>query len=387
MGYGFCLANNPADKVLLEFSAAAISNIHTVDTDRSKTELNSTDENPSRALHGTDNPETRLSSDVNADKEVHWVKGSSFGSEMGCEFSPHFLGQCSMTVKNHRERSEAGIWASGQDLSGALFSRNELVVLCTLIMNLQKKKAKIVDNAVVTRYEPQSRRQQTASLYLAGQLRVLDSVSTTLYSTLKTYNHSNMFGVVHLEDILVLSPKALAKSFRGLLFVAFGGSQAPKKIRKLGVDECAFTLWLCGLQLLHQRKEINLDLMAPFEARIDKWFHFLEKTYGDPSEHQPQKSTHNTAVVGPQPNVCFRTQSDDDADIAKSYLKAVHLAKGEKSSSVYNDPKVTLQWIEWCRNVVREEGFRCPSPDGRAREEDDTFALFLEIEKDSPVSS
>lgn len=71
----------------------------------------------------------------------------------------------------------------------------------------------------------------------------------------------------------------------------------------------------------------------------------------------------------------------DRASTASSYLDAIHATVDKHPQSLYNNPDITTRRLEWCLNVIRNEGVWIPNLQRGGQEEDDEWVLFLEIEE------
>ena len=382
MGYGFCIADNPADTFGLGFSKAVSKRIKTTKSAR---------QSDKASLLQDKEP---LEADDLQVAEQHWVrlKGSPMlGSKTNAEhlqheFSLNFLKHFSIALENRREnrqhdrRKPSNGWSISQNAitfnDSIDLSRNKFHVLNALIMFLEKSRAEIRQyDILLLNQKPANQRQKDAATYRSGQLTILDGTLAELNQTLTTiFKDSPTNGVVQLQHILTHGPKMLVKDFRSLLHVAVGTRDA-EKIRQRGGVECAFTLWLCSLWVL--RQTTGLDDKTPLGSRLVLWLDFLNHTYGCPPLTQDEPS-----ITPPQIPRTDGSASDAAADlmIAESYLEAIAATVEKHPKSLYSKKAtITLSLMIWCLNIVREEGIRCPNTNRKAAEEEDEYIIFLEV--------
>ena len=380
MGYGFCLPDNPADRITLGFSTAMLSYIETIKATRSISIVDlgtSHDDPPSSASHREQENPTRPS--------VHWVRLS--GDETCIppyEFSPSFLEDFSIGVENRRERSKPRTTLEITFFDNR-FSRIKLHVLCAVIMILQRNQRAIRNYDKYLPSQPQTKKQANAALYRYGQLRVLDRTLDSLYRTLRKVIGLNPDDVrnpkvFRLEHILTDSPKTLLKDFRSVLNAGLQ-TRDPKKIRKRGGGEFAFAIWVCGLWLLSQdgekhQEEKKISEQISLDEHFSQWICFLQDRYSFPT------TDHKADPIEGLPFSHSMLSNNDvegnTAEIATSYLDAIHVAVGKHPRILYNDPRVTIQRLEWFLHIVRQEGVWCPGLEEGAGEDDDEWVLFLE---------
>ena len=401
MGYGFSIPENPSDHYSLGFSPAIVTYIKATKARRLAFK-------PScDAVHNQSNRETsdipqklvqgivrsggqvlESSEDLNVEKildqNIHWVR---LLEDEEYRFSPHFLEDFSIAVENRREKHIADA-SSGSvtNFSHRDFSRNKLHVICAVIMILQKGQRAIRKHDKDLPEAPQNSKQVDAARYRDSQLRILDSVLSSMCTFLKsvTTASSPEAGdprVVRLEHTLTHLPKSLLKDLRGVLNAGVR-TREPVRIRERGGVDFAFTTWLCGLWVYSQSDRRGEDEINP---RYLRWLHFLQKHYAEPSEEYIDRQKPDNPV--PEASAEWfdpvRSASGDGALdstlIARSYLDAVQVATEKRPQSVYKDGRITVRRLEWCLNIVKNEGVWCPNVDQGEDEEHDEWVLFLEL--------
>ena len=399
MGYGFSLPDNPSDHYSLGFSPAIAAYIKATRARRLALKAGS-DAVQSQSTEGIDSIETNpsggtirsggqvieSSEDFNVEEileqNIHWVR---LLEDESYEFSPHFLESFSIAVENPREAHRAEDCSSGKtNISDNDFSRNKLHVLCAVTMILQKAQRAIRKHDEDLSQAPQNSKQVDSARYRDSQLRILDSVLNSMYTFLKSVTTAKRpeisnFSVLRLEYVLTESPKRIIKDLRGVLNAGMR-TRDPVKIRERGGVDFAFAAWLCGMWIYFQsdtKREDEVDTVYP------RWLQFLQQNYGEPIEE---------TIDGPRPCILeeraewfdpIRSGSGgatlESTFIARSYLEAIQVATEKRPQSLYNDKRVTLKRLEWCLNVIRNEGVWCPSLDQGEDEDDDDWVLFLQL--------
>ncbi len=397
MGYGFSLPENTSDHYSLGFSPAIAAYIKATNARRlarkpslgqSIMESDNISQNPVRGRVKTVGQVLESLEDINVeeilDQNIHWVR---LLENQNFEFSPQFLEYFSIAVENPREaRMADDCQASETQLSDRNFSRNKLHVVCAVIMILQKGQRAIRKHDKDLPEAPQNSKQVDAARYRDSQLRILDIVLESMCSFLKSVTSANSLeasnpGVVRLEHILTTSPKSLLKDLRGVLNAGLR-TRDPIKIRERGGVDFAFTTWLCGLWVYFQSGPREADEINPIYVR---WLRFLQHNYAEPSEESTNQQRSEDSVREERDewfDPVRNTSGDDEPDsafIAKSYLDAVQAATEKRPQSVYNDGRITVRRLEWCLNIVKNEGVWCPTLDQGGDEEDDDWVLFLEL--------
>ena len=400
MGYGFSLPYNPSDHYSLGFSPAIAAYIKatrarrlarkagsdTVQSQRTEG-IDSIEPNPSRGTVRNGGQVIESSEDFNVEEileqNIHWVR---LLENEGYEFSPHFLESFSIAVENPREAHTAEDCSA--DISDRDFSRNKLHVLCAVTMILQKAQRAIRKHDEELPQAPQNSKQVDAGRYRDSQLKILDRVLNSMYTFLKSVTTAkppepSKPSVLRLEYVLTESPKSMLKDLRGVLNAGMR-TRDPVKIRERGGADFAFTAWLCGMWIYFQsdtKREDEVNTTYP------RWLQFLQQNYAEPLEE---------SIDGPRPENSIPEERSEWFDpirsgsggdtlestfIARSYLDAIQAATEKRPLSLYNDKRVTVKRLEWCLNVVRNEGVWCPSLDQGEDEEDDDWVLFLELGK------
>ena len=401
MGYGFSLPDNSSDHYSLGFSPAIAAYIKATrarrltrkagsDTvQRQSTEgIGSIEPNPSGGMVRSEGQVIESSEDFDVkeilEQNIHWVR---LGEHESYEFSPHFLESFSIAVENPREAHIAEDCSTDKtDISDRDFSRNKLHVLCAVTMILQKGQRAIRKHDEELPQAPHNSKQMDAARYRDSQLRILDNVLNSMYTFLKSITTAkppevNQPRVLRLEYVLTESPKSMLKDLRGVLHAGMR-TRDPVKIRERGGVDFAFTAWLCGMWIYFQsdtKQEDEMNTMYP------RWLQFLQQNYADPlkesiDEPRPESSFLEERAEWFDP---IRSGSGgatlESTFIARSYLAAIQAATEKRPLSLYNDKRVTVRRLEWCLNVIRNEGVWCPSLNEGEEEEDDDWVLFLEL--------
>ena len=401
MGYGFSLPKNSSDHYSLGFSPAIAAYIKDTRARRlarkpslDAVQAQSTEEseniksNTSRGSVRGGGQVIESSEGFNVEdileQNIHWVR---LLEDESFEFSPYFLENFSIAVENPWEAHIANNCSTEKThFSAGDFSRNKLHVLCAVTMILQKAHRGIRKYDKDLPPAPQNSKQVDAARYRDSQLRILDGVLNSMYTFLKSVTTANAPearnpNVLRLEHILTDSPKSLSKDFRGVLNAGIR-TRDPIKIRQRGGVDFAFTAWLCGLWIYSQSGPKREEGMNPMYLR---WLKFLQQQYAEPSEDSIdhpslENSTFEERAEWFDP---VRNTSGDasleSTFLAKSYLDAIQAAREKRPQSVYNDKRITVKRLEWCLNIVKNEGVWCPSLDRGEDEEDDDWILFLEF--------
>ncbi len=393
MGYGFSLPENTSDHYSLGFSPAIAAYIKATKARRlarkpslGQSTIESTNisqelvrgkvKNAGQVLESLEG----INMEEILDQNIHWVR---LLENQNFEFSPQFLEYFSIAVENPREaRMADDCSASETQLSDRNFSRNKLHVVCAVIMILQKGQRAIRKHDKELPEAPQNSKQVDAARYRDSQLRILDSVLESMCRFLKSVTSAaSNPGVVRLEHIVTTSPKSLLKDLRGVLNAGLR-TRDPIKIRERGGVDFAFTTWLCGLWVYFQSGLMEADEINSIYVR---WLRFLQHNYAEPSEESTnqQRSENSVRKESSEWFDPVRSASSNDepdsAFVTRSYLDAVQAATKKRPQSVYNDGRITMRRLEWCLNIVKNEGVWCPKLDQGRDEEDDDWVLFLEL--------
>lgn len=315
------------------------------------------------------------------EQEIHWV--STLKSDY--EFSPRFLADFAIAVENHRERLKVDNDPpdSGHFWNTPL-SRNKLHVICAVFMILQKGQAAIKKHDGDLPQCPRSIRQIDAARYRQNQLQILETVLNSLGGKLKSYVGVNAFSdaesvrIIRLEHTLMCSPTRMLKDFRNILKAGMR-SRDPEKIRQRGGADFAFTVWLCGLRAC-------LDV-GDLEPRFVRWLHFLFKVYPENAQIKQSNGSRDIDTHSMDGTEWFDPIRNKEAEgdlalVVASYLDAIRVAVAKHPQSLYNDPKITAERLQWCLDVVRMEGVWCPNLQENGQEEVDEWMLFLDFERD-----
>lgn len=427
LGYGFSLFRNPAEFCSLAVSLDVekrISNIKnsqadpplakTVTTDSQNEQTNQVLKEPEHVVAMPDdgkghdifvkskvNSGNAASLNVSASMrkvtKIRWVrlkegsmKNDSSRRQALYEFSPGFLGDCSIAFANERELAESDFQLrSSIDFSVAQSSRNMVHVMCAVTMILQRQQMAIMKHDLDLPQWPANEKQFHAARYRRNQIQILSSVIGILLQSLRRLPGLSMatakdMRVIRLENILTDSTANILTDFRAALNAGLG-TRNPAKIRKNGWVECAFTLWLCGLwlQYISNIRE-NSSPISSIPSNLLRWLEFLSRAYWTPSEIKPQREqmvqpvktdshmTRCTDIITSEQN-CDETQL-----LCESFLTVISAAVTKNPRSLYGNPSVTVTRLRWCLNIIRQEGVMCPNLEGKIGEENDEYVLFLE---------
>ena len=371
MGYGFSLADNPADHCGLAVLANGSQSLQELDS-----QVNQTTNKMIKA------PESHVEAASTRREIVHWVRlRNNFIDKIpqdappSYEFSPGFLNRVATALRNQREKTAGHPYLQGQiDFSNTDLSRNTLRVLAAITMLLQRQLSNIVDQNANLPQWPDNVRQFHAARYRRGQLHILRTVNTSLLGHLSALVGSNEdssstrdFRIVRLDHMLTESPSPLLTDFRAALNAGLGTRKA-SKIRERGWVECAFTLWVWGAWLWGHTLQPAISPALDFHSRILQWLHFLHRVYPD----APTVTEHDVTTGSSPADV------DDDVQLATSFLRAIQAAVQKNPASVYGSEACTLARLLWCLRIVREESVMCPGFEGRVGDEFDELVLVLE---------
>lgn len=375
LGYGFSLADNPADHCGLTALADA-TQLHQTLHLRSAQPIG--EQTGSRNLDKGRNLKLR---------QVHWVRlqnstvdNISNDAKRSFVFSPGFLGAIATALSNQREKAAGCLNLQGQvGFSGTDLSRNELKVMATITMLLQRQLFRISEHSANLPKWPENERQFHAARYRRGQVHILRIVNASLLARLSGLVSSDSgttrdSGVVRLEHMLVESPSPLLTDFRAALNADLGTRKAAK-IRERGWVECAFTLWVFGVWLWGQ--SLNSDFKSSsgdkMQSRLRQWLHFLHDTYPDFRGVEP-----GLPVEANIQSTSTASSTGEDALLIDSFLSVIQAAVHKNAHSLYNNPACTRSRLLWCLHVVNEESVMCPSFEGKLGDENDELVLFLE---------
>ena len=400
MGYGFSLPENSSDHYSLGFSQAIVAYVKDSKARRSarKPKLdrvqsqvsNESSNTPSKPSGGTVRGGGQIleTSGFNVEEileqNIHWVRLIEDGN---FEFSPFFLENFSIAVENSREAHNADNCSTSETrFSGRDFSRNQLHVTCAIVMILQKGQRAIRKHDKDIVQAPQNNKQIDAARYRDGQLKILECVLDSVCTFLKAFTTANPpetsnNRVLRLEHTLTNLPKDFLKDLRGVLNAGLR-TRDPIKIRERGGVDFAFTAWLCGLWVFSQSDRKGEDDVDPTYLR---WLQFLQQNYAEPSEESINQQSHENLIQGERAEWFDPVRSangDTEMDptfVAQSYFDAVQAAAEKRPQSMYNDERITLRRLEWCLNIIKNEGVWCPNLDQGEGEENDDWVLFLEL--------
>lgn len=322
-------------------------------------------------------------------QDIKWVrlkdgslKNDPNRSEALYEFSPGFLGDCSIAFANNRELAEFDFQLySSVDFSFVKSSRNKVHVMCAVTMILQRQQMAIMKHDSDLPLWPMNEKQFHAARYRRSQLQILNSVIEILLESLRSVPSLSMttgsdMRVIRLENILTDSTTSILTDLRAALNAGLG-TRNPTKIRKNGWVECAFTLWLCGLWLRYS-SNIRENSFPPSDlsSNLSRWLIFLNRVYWNPSEVESY-GDHMAEPV--KIDITASEQTHDETHLlCESFLAVIDAAVTRNPRSLYGDTRVTIAHLGWCLNIIRQEGLMCPNLEGKIGDENDEYVLFLE---------
>ena len=355
LGYGFSVADNPADHCGL---APLAADPRPIGLD-SETVHNGKPE--------VVQPVSKTTSLELRRETIYWVRLHNTvvdkipsDARPSYEFSPDFLPKIVTALTNRREKAAGLNELDGQvDFSSPNLSRNKLKVMATILMLLQRQLANIRSHDASLPQWPENERQFHAARYRRGQLYILETVITLLLDNLCRPAGLNGsirdLRIIRLEHMLADSPQPLLKDYRAALNAGLGTRKATK-IRERGWVECAFTIWICGVWLWGRsdREPFPEDFL---EAKLCQWLQFLDETYSD-------------SFVG--------ATEKEDSLLVDSFHDVIQAAAQKHPASLFNSPECTKQRLQWCLDVAREESVMCPNFEGKAGDENDELVLFME---------
>ena len=383
MGYGFCLDPNEADSFNLSYSPALSQHIEAAKARRKNVSGlgdqkqmpigNSTMPSSAETTNADGNQSATTS--IIGETPVKDVKFVSLGGS-DYQFCPGFLADCSLALQNSRERKQnPACIPSITKFSNDTLSRNKLHTLSSIIMILQQKQTEIHQHDTSIPPTPRNQNQRYASIYRSSQLKILEGVLGSLSSTLKSIMQLKLAEqprIIRLVDILKKSPKVLRPHFREVVHVGLRTRDAQKVVERRGV-KFAFTIWLCGLRLLHRRGQLrNTD------PALGEWMDFLCKHYDDRTIHECLTDKPKEAEEAQDSQM---SKADEVAETVRSYDRAIQMAVKRHPESIYDDEWARDQSnLVWCFVVIREESVRCPTvTDGVVLGEDeDEFVLVID---------
>ena len=401
MGYGFSFPDNTSDHYSLGFSPAVAAYIRAVRARRlackpswdavrshSTKETNTVRPDPSRGTIRSGGEVIESSEDFNVEEileqNIHWVR---LLENESYEFSPQFLENFSIAVENPREARRADdCFIVNMDFSGRDFSRNKLHVICAVTMILQKGRRAIRKHDKILPPAPQNGKQVDAARYRNSQLQILDGVLNSMYTFLESVTTAKLpetsnTSTLRLEHMFMGLPKSLLKDLRGVLNAGIR-TRDPVKIRERGGVDFAFTTWLCGLWIYSQSSPKQEDKI---NRTMFRWLHFLRQNYAEPLEESSNRPKPENSILEERAewfDPVRNTNGDaamESAAIATSYLEAVQASTKKHPQSMYNDKRITVRRLEWCLDIIRNEGVWYPSLDKGEDEEDDDWVLVLEL--------
>lgn len=330
------------------------------------------------------------------EQERHWVRfktnsnNTTQPGKLAYEFSPNFLRNCSKIFSNTREIAVSNFYSQASvDFSDDELSRNKFHVICIVTKILQKKRRAITQHNHKLPKWPESTMAFHAARFRRNQVHLLDLLTNHFLQLLSTVvGKDSLQGtdrrLVRLEHILTQSPQDFVTDFRAALHAGLG-TRNPDKIRSKGWEECAFTLWLCGLSLRKTFERQGLDNARDptFTSYILSWLCFLEQVYGHPDEFQTDQEivsqlNNNEPSEAENADSTTLNSTIDNILVAKSYLTVVEAAVKKNPHSLYGKSEVTLARLVWCLKIVTEEGVMAPNLDENDSEEADEFILFME---------
>lgn len=373
MGYGFSLAENPADCCIL--AAARRS-----PAERPGHETSTAGDNePVEALHSIDCTEE-------PDRSTQWIRlyndridknGAAAGSYI---FSSQILQQTAVALRNKRERAaDKSCLVDQVDFSHPELSRNKLKVMCAIMMLLQKQYSDIIRYNSSLPQWPENEKQFHAARYRQGQLQILRAVNAALLDHLAGFGglkspHLRNLQVVRLEHTLTETPQPLLTDYRAVLNAGLG-TRNPEKLRKRSLTEYALILWLCGLWVLRTSTTVHSE--GKQESSFSNGTLQSLRLIGDIYEEtRCTKSTLNARQpTGNSPDIASDMES---VRLVRSLLEMIRAAVNKHPDSLYNNAAVNQERLSWCLEIVREESVMAPSLEGKPGDANDELLLFLE---------
>lgn len=381
MGYGFSLADNPADCCIL---AAA----------RRSSAEKPGDEN---SIAGDEEVLDSMVRFEEADRSTQWIRryndaidrnGAAGASYV---FSPHFLQDTAVALRNKSEKAaRTSCLVDQMDFAHPRMSRNKLKVMCVVTMLLQKQHSDIVQYTSSLPGWPENEKQFHAARYRQGQLHILRAVNAALLDHLAGLvglkaPHLRNVRVVRLEHTLTETPQPLLTDYRAVLNAGLG-TRNPEKIKKRSYTEYALTLWLFGLWILRTSTTVRSEgeLGSSFSNGMLQWLRLI----GDVYEKSPcPESTFNACQpTGNSPAIAWDVES---VQLVLSLLDMIRAAVSKHPMSLYNNAALTQERLLWCLNIVREESVMAPNlerefnHEGESGDANDELLLFLEYDRDS----
>ena len=424
IGYGFCIENNGNDWFGLGFSHAVTELIRTTEAARSLQEPSNTDKiteaNYSQSLkspkserkYGFDessNQTTEVSATVNIkhDNEVQKstkshtdvsvdaivseqhslcllrTAGKSKGSTNDTyQFSPEFLSHSSIALENLRERKGyRKDWAKGAHSfrisSDQTLCRNMLHVLASTTMLLEKSLLELEGYRRDQLDAPHNHRQRMALVYRQEQAHILGVTLESLHEDIQRVlsQERPIKRLIRLEDVLQHGPKSLLQHFRALIHTALG-TRKSQNIRNGGGEECTFTLWLYVIWYASQ--EGSLEDQPLDSNTLTTWMQFLQQTYGSPPLNDINQGDQDAGDA----DETLSSEEDEVQATATSYQYAIQLNAEKHEKTHEPSSNVSVPFLAWCLNVVRQESIRVPIPNDNLEEEEDELVLFIETPDD-----
>ena len=376
MGYGFSLADNPAEHCLLALAPQYPVKPDLAEPETADVQQRIHEPALKRSGHQTERREVvhwiRLRNDV-LDKDRKAVN-------LSFVVSPGLLHDTAIALSNKRERATRDLGLLNQvDLSTPDLSRNKLKVMCVLAMVVQRRHAAIIQHDSDLPESPANQKQYHADRYRRDQLHILQSVNDELLDKLASLAglksaSARDYRVVRMEQMLTESPKTVLTDYRAALHAGLGTRNAAK-IRERGWTECAFTLWLCGIWLWGTAASENTEASgsALLRDKILQWLEFLTNTYGDLLHTQAGNGESKTSWQSDDIE-----SVEDDLLLVESFLDVVTAAVKKNPKTIYNSLVCTKERLFWCLHVVREESVMAPNLEGKLGDDNDELLLFLD---------
>ena len=402
MGYGFSLFRNPSDQFALETASLTSSKIMAIKAYQiacnQKTRVPTSNDKPPSP------PSAKTTS-----TEVYWIRlpthtfSNYEHAVRALRFFPQgLIDEVSVIVANERELARIKVapyryWID--DAEDSHLTRNRLNSMCHLTMLLQKYRAGIREYNSSLPPWPKNDNQLHAARYRRSQLRILETVIEALLDSLReVVNPSPSAGldnvyIVTLEDILSSSPPSFSHDFRSTLKTTLH-TRSAAKIRQNGWADLVFTLWICGLWVW---ESLNLsdddastnseDEATEFHKAITHWLSFINNTY--PRTLPPQdplpptimhqwSSTDARTETSPSTHGGTTSLTPEIFHIVESYLDVIRIIAEHDPDSIFAHESFTLERLAWGLNIVKQEGFMCPSLRAVEGEEGDEWVLCLE---------
>lgn len=376
MGYGFSLANNPAEHCVFALAPQYAAKPDILEPETVDVQQRGHESTPKRISHRKE----RL--DV-----VHWIRlrndvldQERKAQSLSFVCSPGLLHDTAIALSNKRERAirDSGL-LNQVDFSILDLSRNKLKVMCVLAMLVQRRHAAITQHDLDLPESPANPKQYHADRYRRDQIHILKSVNDELLDKLAGLaglksTSARDYRVIRMEHMLTESPKPVLTDYRAALHAGLGTRNAAK-LRERGWTECAFAIWLWGIWLwgIAASEKVETSGSSSLHDAILQWLKFLTNTYGDLLQTQGINGKRKRSW-----QLAHMQLTEDDLLLVDSFLNVVTAAVKKNPKSIYNSLVCTKERLLWCLHVVREESVMAPNLEGKLGDDNDELLLFLD---------